>query len=248
MQLGATPGPLPTSATVADALRTAATRLGHRPAITVLRPERRDEQGYASLLKWTSKGAHLLEVEASAEVGDELRLDAPADWITAAVALAAWWSGLTITDRGGGLVTVTDERRAGSGRASTGAPSGGEGGAPADPPTYVTGGGPDGAPTSPTEAEPWSSAVQVFPDQPPIPRAEPGALALRLGDRRWTQSQLLEETGRWGAAGVLGVEADTSRELALLALLRPLRVGRPTVVLDRVDRQAAAADEVDVWA
>jgi uncharacterized membrane protein len=80
--------PQATPADVADAIRVAAARSGHRPAVTVLRHGRRDEQGYASLARWAAKGAHLLEIECLLEPGERIRVGVGPDWTTAAVCYA----------------------------------------------------------------------------------------------------------------------------------------------------------------
>jgi hypothetical protein len=226
------PGDLPPVSGVPDAIRVAATRLGHRPAVTVVRPDRRDEQGFASLQKWAAKGAHLLRDECGLSPGDRLVLDAPADWITTAVAYAAWWVGVAVTDGGdaGGAV-VTDSRPA-----------------PLVDTVFRVGTAMDGAPADASAEEAWSSAVQAWPDEPPPEQGDSETTAVCLRSGTWTQAELLAESARWGAEGVLGVDADVPADIWLPAIVRPLRVGRPTVILDGATREAAAGERVDVWA
>lgn len=208
MRIGRAPGSLPPAQDVASALLRAAGALGHRPAATVVRPDRRDEQGFASLLKWTAKGAHLLEAEALLAPGDRLRLDAPAGWPALAVCLAAWWAGVVVTTEGDADLVVVHEA--------------GEG-------DYAVGEAFDGAPLAPTAVEPWPVAVQTFPDQPPPPRAEPDAPALRTGPVAWTQRELLAAAA--GAPAEVG--ADDPPQRWVPALVRPLVTGEPTTVRAR---------------
>jgi hypothetical protein len=234
VQLGASPGALPASTSIAEALRVAATRLGHRPAVTVLGEGVREEQGFASLLRWAAKGAHLLEIEALTEPGEVLLLDGEVGWATAAVVYAAWWAGL--------VVSTEDEDPT---VAVVGRPPGDRS---PGPDAFVYTLEPYSAGT-PADAEPWTSAVQTFPDQPPSPRGDGDSLALRTGDRTaWTQSELLTASGRWGDEGVLGISADADALSGLLALVRPLRVGRPTVVIAGGGLEAAKAEGIDRWA
>ncbi len=245
MQLSAPLGGLPPVADVATALRVAATRLGHRPAVTMLRPDRRDEQGFASLAQWAAKGAHLLTIEAQLKPGDRLRVAMPAGWTAAAVCLAAWWVGLVVTAGRaagpGGWAEVDDGADVAVVHESWSVPA-------RVSEVYAVGDAVDGAPLASTDAEPWPLAVQAFPDQPPPPGAEPDRDAVEFDGETWTQAELLEAAGRWGFEGALGVAADTLPEVWLPALTRPLLVGRPTVVLAGVDRELADAEGVSVWA
>lgn len=236
MQLGGPPGSLPAAETIPDALRVAATRLGHRPAVTVVRDARRDEQGYASLARWSAKGAHLLTEELRAAPGDRLRLRTSPGWAPLTACLAAWWVGLVVTSSGDAAVTVAEPGPDGL----------------LDPElpgtVFTVGDEPDGTPGVAGEEEPWSVAVQAFPDAPPAARAEPGTPALGVGDDAMSQAELLEASGRWGTDGVLGCSGSPPLEAWLPALVRPLRVGRHTVVVPAgVDRSVAAADGVEVW-
>jgi hypothetical protein len=239
VRLGSLPTRRPRPTDLAAALRSAGQELGHRPAVTVLRPERREEQGVASLAQWAAKGAHLLELDLLLEPGDVLALVAPLGWTSAAVALAAWWSGVTVTlepepDRVD--VAVVEEGH--------------------DPPpgaevVFWLGAAVDGAPVGAVPGEAWVEAVQSFPDQPPTPRAAAELTALVDSGRGWTHAQLLTLVAeRLPQQGTLGLErADAlPAPLALAAVaVRPLLVGRPTVVLRDVERVHAGGEKVAVW-
>jgi uncharacterized protein (TIGR03089 family) len=169
--------PDPDVTDLAAALRGATQRVGAGPAITVLFPDGRQEQGMASLAQWAAKGAHLLELDAMLGPGDTIGLDAPLSWTSAAVCLAAWWAGIAISLDGDAEVVVVHEDRHGAMTADEG---------------YVLGDAIDGGPAGDLDVEPWVRAVQTFPDQPPLPRASADAVALRAGSRSWTQRDLLE--------------------------------------------------------
>ncbi|MCC5947654.1 MAG: hypothetical protein JJT89_04285 [Nitriliruptoraceae bacterium] len=233
---------------VAVAVRQAAHQLGHRPAVTLLLPAGRQEQSAASLAQWAAKGAHLLQTDLFLEPGDEVRLDAPWSWTTAAVALAVWWAG-GVVRLGPGGAPVLDVL----------GPDG-----PADPDGEVltVGDGIDGAPTT-TAGGPgglaWTREAQPFPDQPPPPAGAPDAAAVRSGDTTHHQRALLERAAAMGDAdGTAGlavagtapdgaVHVDPVDALALVAL-RPLLTGAPTLIARGVDQQAAAGDRVRCWA
>lgn len=244
MQLGAPAGPGPVPDHVAAAVRDGAARLGHRPAITQLLPDGRQEQSGASLAQWAAKGAHFLEVDLGLGPGDRLHLDAPLGWTTAAVALAAWWAGITIALRSEHAeVTVAHIARANV------VPSGVE--------VFWLGDGIDGAPTpgqlaqaqpiDPNEA--WVRAVQPFPDQPPPAHATSAAVAVVDADRTTTQAELLQLATTHGGVGTLGLDGpgdDATLDLALLCL-RPLWCSRPTMISRELPRSAAGGDRVAVW-
>lgn len=235
MQLRPPPDPSTVPEDVATALDAAARTLGFRPAVTVLRPDRRDEQGVASLAQWAAKGAHLLEADLGLGPGDRLHVDLPAGWTLAAVCLAAWWAGLTVTTDGDAEVAVVDEGRP--------IP-------PAATDVLRTGAAVDGAPLEACDGEPWAEAVQAFPDAPPPPRAAPDLPAFAAGPRRWGQRELLADAAALGdRRGTLGLTASTADPvLAVLgAAARPIAAQRPTVVLAGADREAAAADRVSTW-
>lgn len=242
MQLAAPTRPDPSARDLATAIRGAQRVIGQGPAITVLFPEGRQEQGMASLAQWTAKGAHLLEADLLLGPGARLVLDAPLSWTSAAVCLAAWWAGVTIDLGPAGRdapseVAVVHEDRLGS-----------------EPPAtevLVLGDAIDGSPHGDTGHEPWVRAVQSFPDQPPVARAAPELVALVAGDRQWTQAELLDAArpADPSPAGTVGIDAATAPGWlgVLAAAVRPLVTGRPTVVLRGVGREAAAGDRVSEW-
>lgn len=232
--LGGTRRPLPAADNIADALRVAAQQFGQRPAVTVLRADRRDEQGYASLAQWAAKGAHLLESEHMLGPGDRMLLAGPAGWLPTAASLAAWWAGITVTFTGTAPVALVHES--------------------AEPPpgcevVLSCGDAVDGSPLGDGGPEPYAIAVQLFPDQPPPPRAAADLVALEIGERTWTQHDLLREVERFGLDGALGIEAAVEPRVWMPAVaVRPLRAGRPTVVLAGGTREQAAAEGVTAWA
>ncbi len=233
MQLGPAPVPPPASPDLAAALTAASRHLGHRPAVTVLRPNRRDEQGMASLAQWAAKGAHLLEADLLLEPGDRIRLDAPLSWTTAAVCLAAWWAGIAVSLDGRAGVAIVHEARP--------APTG-------DTDVLWLGDDVDGSPLAEVDGEPWVRAVQAFPDQPPPPRAGPDLPALVTAARAWTHAAVLEAAAGLGD-GTLGLDgAITDVATGTIAVTaRPLVTGRPTVILDGVGRDAAWGERVATW-
>lgn len=235
MQLTPPARPDPDVLDLGAALRGATAQVGAGPAITVLFPEGRQEQGMASLAQWAAKGAHLLELDAMLAPGDAIGLDAPLSWTSASVCLAAWWAGIAVSLDGDADVTVVHEDRMPVGAAID---------------HYVLGDGIDGGPTGNLDGEPWVRAVQTFPDQPPLPRASAGAVALRSGSRTWTQQDLLEEARRIApGSGTIGVDAtETDPVVGLIAVaVRPLATFRPTVVLRGVEHAAADGDRVAAW-
>lgn len=235
MQLRPPPDPSAVPTDVATGLRQAASSRGFAPAVTVLRAERRDEQGVATLAQWAAKGAHLLEADLGLGPGDRLHLDVPAGWTLAAVCLAAWWAGVTITLDGDTEVAVVDESRP--------VPAG-----VAD--LLRTGAAVDGAPLAVAAGEVWAEAVQPFPDAPPSPRAAAELPALTAGSRRFDQRELLADAAALGEhRGTLGVDAaGLDPVLAVLAVAaRPVALQRPTVVLAGAGRDAAAGDGVATW-
>lgn len=222
----------PPAGDLARALQGAAEVLGHRPAVTVLRPDRRDEQGVASLRQWAAKTAHWLAIEHGLGPGDRLALVGPPGWVPVAVCLGAWWAGVTVTRDGGADVAVVHEAAA----------------APAGCEVVRYGGAVDGSPLAPGDDEPYAIAVQAFPDQPPVPGADADLPALAAGGDSWTQRELIA-AARALPDGTLGLEAPAvAASLWVPALaVHPLTSGRPTVLLDGVDRHAAAGERVDSW-
>ncbi len=236
MQL-ASPDRPPPADDVAGAVRAAQAILGARPVVTVLFPSGRQEQGMTSLAQWAAKGAHLVEADLLLAPGDALHLDAPLSWTSAAVCLAAWWAGVTITLDGDAEVAVLHASRLDR------APAGAED-------VLVVGDGIDGAPVEDVDVEPWVRAVQGFPDQPPPPHADADRVALRAAGGTWTQRELLNRARRLAPdAGTLGVDAGSVEpvEGLVAATLRPLVQGHPTVVLRGVTADAAAGDRVTAW-
>jgi uncharacterized protein (TIGR03089 family) len=234
VQLAPPPGSRPTPPDMPAALRDAAADLGHRPAITLLRPARREEQGVASLAQWAAKGAHLLEADLLLEPGARLALRAPAGWGAATVALAAWWAGLVVTLDGDAEVAVVHEAF--------------------EPPAGAVdvlrlGDAVDGSPIGDVDGEAWAQAVQSFPDQPPVPHGHGDAPALECGVERASQRELIDRVVDGNGYGTLGLDAATVDPVeGLLAVaVRPLVTGRPTVVLAGADRAAAQGEQVAIW-
>jgi uncharacterized protein (TIGR03089 family) len=234
VQLGARPAAPPPADDLAAALRGAATQLGHRPAVTVLRPSRREEQGYASLAQWAAKGAHWCQLEHLLAPGDRLRVEGPPGWLPVAVCLGAWWAGVTVVvGAGDATVAVVHED--------------------ARPPVGCEvvryGDAVDGSPSRPLAQEAYPVAVQTFPDRPPPPEAAPDAPALVVAGRVWTQSELVaaaRELSPGEEVVGLDVAAPPERWVPALAV-RPLVTGRATVLVDGVDRAAAAGERVVTW-
>ncbi|HEX2028315.1 MAG TPA: hypothetical protein VHF25_09990 [Nitriliruptorales bacterium] len=198
-----------------------------------MRTDRREEQGFRSLLKWAAKGAHLLRVECLLEPGDRLMLHAPAGWVSAAVCYAAWWVGLIITVDGDAHVAVHHEALPPPEGADT---------------LFVLGDAPDGSPLGDTPSEAWAAAIQAFPDQPPEPAAARDRSAVMAGDLSWTHAELLQAARQWGDEGALGVLVDAEPAVWLAAVVRPLVTGAATVVLAGADPAATRAEGVTRWA
>jgi uncharacterized protein (TIGR03089 family) len=238
VQLGPPTAALGEATEIAGALVAARDRLGARPAVSLLLASGRQEQAMVSLAQWAAKGAHLLETDLLLEPGDRLRLDAPLSWTTAAVCLACWWAGVVVTLDGPADVEVVRDDDVVTGGPTAATPS----------ERFVLGDGIDGGPLRPGPLEPWVRAVQAFPDQPPPPRAAADRAALALGERLWTQAELLA-LARSTATGPFGVDAATATpvEAVVAVAVRPLVTGRPTVIVREVDRTAADADRVAAW-
>ncbi len=214
---------------------------GHRPAITVIRPDGREEQGFATLAQWAAKGAHLLEIDAMLEPGDHLLLDGPPGWMAAAVCLAAWASGIgVVTDRDHPLaasctVAVFHDSRP----------------TPEHDDVWVWGDAADGSPADADAgdgAEPWAIAVQAFPDAPPPSRASADLPALVADGHAFTQAELIARAVALPQDGVLGLDGVTRPASWIPALVvRPLVTLRSTLLLDRADRLAASGEGVGAW-
>ncbi|MDX1659720.1 MAG: hypothetical protein R3343_12935 [Nitriliruptorales bacterium] len=227
--------PLPQS--LAEGLRAAADHRGHRPAVTVLRDDRREEQGFASLAQWAAKGAHLLEVDFHLGPGERLAVSGPPGWMPAAVCLAAWWIGAEVTSEVPGATSaVLHESWEGDAASEA----------------LWFGDAVDGSPTDGQLEPAYPVEVQAFPDQPPIPRARPDLPALATPARRFTQEELIEEAAtRWDRDQVLGLDLATDPDplLWMIAVAaRPAVTGLATVVVAGPDRSAADAERVGVWA
>lgn len=222
----------PPAPDLAGTLRSAAEVLGQRPAVTVLRADRRDEQGAASLRQWAAKTAHWLAIEHGLGPGDRLSLVGPPGWVPVAVCLGAWWAGVLVTRDGRADVAVVAE--------------GAEAPAGAEVVRYGT--AIDGSPLGPTADEPYAIAVQSFPDQPPAPGAQPSLPALEVDGRVRTQAELLTAARALpdGTLGIPGTDLPADRWVPALAV-HPFTSGRPTVLLDGVGRDAAAGERVDSW-
>lgn len=232
MQLRPPPGPLPPVDDVPTALRQAARQLGQLPAVTVYLPGARHEQGVASLSQWAAKGAHLLELDLMLTPGDRVRLDAPASWTTAAVALAVWWTGGVVALEGDATIAVLDPARRPPASAHE---------------VLHVGDGIDGAPTS-SQLTAWTHEAQPMPDDPPMPRGTAASPALLAGGRSFDQASLLAMAARQGD-GTVGVEdekGDAVDQLVAIAL-RPLVTGRPTVIVRGVARDVADGERVATW-
>jgi len=238
---------------VATALEQARAALGQRPAITVLHGGpggaggvgSRHEQGFTSLAGWVAKGAHLIRDELGLGPGDELGLAGPACWPIAAVALAAWWMGVTLVPAEGAEVAVVHTASGG--------------GTAAGATLLWVGDAMDGTGTLDAArpwGEWWTEAVIPFPDHAPVPSRDGGLVAVRDADASHSQRALLGTMN--DASGVIGmirrpsttssIDADA---LALIAL-RPLVTGSATVVLVDVDdaslERIAAAERIASWA
>ena len=218
---------------VAAAVRLTARRAGHRPAMTLLAPEGRQEQSFASVAQWVSKTAHWIELELLLETGDRLGLVGPPGWVPAVAALGAWWAGLT--------VVVGDEAAAADVVLAHG-----DGVPEVQGDLVVWGWAFDGTPTTPGPADAFTHVVQPFPDDPPQPRGTAPSPALDDGTDVATQAATLD-TLRDAPARTVGVPAATTDWLATAAV-RPLLTARPTVILaPGVDRSAADGDRVADW-
>jgi uncharacterized protein (TIGR03089 family) len=252
VQLGPPAAALGEATDVAAALVAARDRLGARPAVSLLLATGRQEQAVVSLAQWAAKGAHLLEADLLLEPGDRLRLSAPLSWTTAAVCLACWWAGVVVVlDGPADVEVVYDDGATGEETVGSAAGTAVDASRPSEPgpvERLVVGDGIDGGPTRAGPLEPWVRAVQTFPDQPPSPRASGDRPALVLGDRSWTQAELLAVARSMGT-GPIGVDATTvaPAEGIVAVVVRPLVTGRATVIVRGVDRTSAAGDRVAAW-
>ncbi len=226
---------------MAAALTAAVAALGQRPAVTVIAPDSRQEQGFASLAGWAAKGAHLLRDELGLGPGDVLGVDAPPSWPLAAVALAAWWVGVALGPVAPGRPSVVHEGRP---------DPGGD--------VWWLGDGIDGAPVDPgtTVGEAWTAAVIPYPDRPPAPGAGPDLAAVMDPDGAITTQRALL-TAWCDDEGVLGIRRDgapAGPDPAGLGRLvaRPLVTGRATVITVGITdaderRRITMAERVSRW-
>lgn len=242
MRLPGAPGDAPTSTDVPDLLMTAAHALGHRPAVTVVSPSLRTEQGVASLAAWCAKGAHLIADELGLAPGDVLGLDAPPSWTTAAVCLAAWWAGVTIVAGDDADVVVVHARRRRPDAARI----------------VVVGDDIDGGDAGVDPDDTWTLLAQSFPDRAPEARGGPDAIAVRLATTTLTQRGLIARAHEGpdgtlglvahGASGPVGAGRDESTVDALVAVaLRPLVRAASTVVALDVDPDTVTREGVAHW-
>jgi hypothetical protein len=233
VQIGRLPARTDVPDTIPGALAARASTLGHRPAVTMLGPGGREEQGFASLAQWAAKGAHLLQLDLLLQPRDRIAIVGPPGWMPAAIAHAAWWAGLVVTDGGADVAVVHADHLE--------AVDAGE--------LLVWGDEVDGTPATDAGPEPWAVAVQAFPDQPPAIAASPDAPALDLADDQRTHADVVAALR--DQDGTLGVEAVRSPGLAdwLTPLAaRPAVTGRATVLLrEGTDRSAAEGERVTRW-
>ncbi|MEX0868693.1 MAG: hypothetical protein WD011_03385 [Nitriliruptoraceae bacterium] len=226
---------------IAAAMIDAAARYGHAPAVTVRSATHRSEQSYAGLAQWVAKGAHLLESlvdensvvigNGDATPGPRVGLDAPPSWIAASAALATWWIGGTITLGGPAPIMIRDEHRARSSDANAA--------------VFCVGAAIDGGPTGTCDGESWPQTVQPFPDNPPPPQFLRTALRAETDH---TPDDLLAIAADQGTGRAALRAGSTDAVTALVAVaLRPLVIGRSTVVLDGVDDSAADEERVTTW-
>lgn len=249
MQLSAprAEGPLPRD--IAVAIREGAGRLGHRPAVSVLLAEGRQEQATASLAQWAAKGAHLFELDLLLGPGDEVRLDAPWSWTSAAVALGVWWAGgvVRLGREGDATVAVVG---------TDGVPGTAED-------VYLVGDGIDGGPppgSTDRDLSRWTRAAQPLPDQPPPAHASGEACAIRAAGEELNQAEALQRAldvlGGEGTVGLAIDAADVPQDAVavdaidalLLITLRPLVTDAPTVVVRGTSTVTARGDKVRRWA
>jgi len=256
----------PSAQDVAAALAGAVSALGQRPAITGLRPDGRREQGFASLSGWVAKSANLLSGEFGLGPGDRVGLAGPPSWPLAAVALSAWWVGVTVVAaRTDGIdlavVHVAQSRStSGSGHASL------------PPEVLWFGDALDGTDdgmddgmddlarglASPS-GEWWADAVTPHPDRPPAAAHDGALIALTTPDGSTVSQRALLDmlaTDPGGAIGILRtgqrdvlLRDDAALLLATLAL-RPLVTGSASVVVEADDdarERIVAAERIARW-
>ena len=242
---------LPRSDVFSDALNHAVASRGHAPAVTVIDRDGRHEQGMVSLAQWASKGAHLLTGTLGLPPGAVVAVDLAPSWTSAAVCMAAWWSGLGVVIVGDGVVPQrADVAVCTDSPSADVAPKTGQGhhSQQATPlqPTFWVGTSRDGIPEH-DGLTGWTDEVQWLPDAPPPPRNVEG-VALTCGSRTWTMPDLLAEARSW-QSGTVGIEVGATELVdAIMAVaVRPVASGHPTVVIDGVPRAEADGDRVAYW-
>lgn len=229
MQLGSAHGARGAQS-LPEALSEASARLGHRPAISLVLADGRQEQSFTSVAQWASKTAHWLQLDHGADADLTMGIVGPPGWVPAVAALGAWWLGLQV---------VT-----GSGASSADVVIAG----PGSDGTVAWGYAFDGSGEADAAMFTWT--VQEFPDHPPAPSGGPGLSALTDGATFLTQHDLLD---KWrDATGAAGADASGTAGAAgawlHAAAVRPLLAGRPTVLLGPgVERGAAEGDRVTDW-
>lgn len=216
-------------------LSACAAALGQRPAVTVLRPQGRQEQGFVTLAQWAAKGAHLLQTDAFLTPGDVVFVDMPPSWQLASVCAAVWWAGGTVATDGpaGAVAAVVHELRM----------------PPSDVEVcFVVGDAVDGGTTVASTLPAWTDESALFPDAPPACAATADGAALRTADGTLTHAEAIEAVS--GQTDVLGLDVDDLTGSGVLEVAaRPVVVGRATVVLATgTPRSDADGDAVGHWA
>ncbi len=228
------PGPPAPPSDLAAGLATCARERGQRPAVTVLSPAGRAEQGYVTLAQWAAKGAHLLAMDLAAGPGTRVLVDVPAGWTLAATCAAVWWVGGTVvlgndTDVAGAIVHETRPR-------------------PTAPEVYRVGDAVDGGLLEAGGDLVWAEEVQAFPDTPPPSGARADLPALDDGTTVLTHGDLVAALA--AERGSLGLDLATFHGAAVREVAaRPLVTGSTTLVLaGGLDRTEAAGDRITTWA
>jgi hypothetical protein len=226
--VGSRPGP---TGDVASALSNATGMLGQRPAVTGHVLGQRREQGFASLAGWVAKGANLLALERGLGPGDRLGLAGPPGWPLAAIALSAWWIGMTVVPARGIAPDRIEVQVVHVG--STGVDVDGD--------VLWFGDEVDGTGAAPsTLGEQWTDAVTPHADRPPIAPHDGSLVAFAdHGGASATQGELLATIAQdpGGALGIVRVghedllaRPDAATMLSAVAL-RPLVTGAASVVI-----------------
>ncbi len=251
------------SSDLATALSAAVAHLGQRPAVTAHVAAGRHEQGFLSLAGWASKGANLLRDEFGLTAGDRLGLASPPGWPLAAVALSAWWLGITIVPASAPGLSLTVRHVAVPGDVA------GQHGVVRSGDVLWIGDALDGTGVPPVPGEEcWTDAVIPHPDRAPPPQRDGTSIAIDLS---WTvdpnvtgvdavstqlQSLAAASTNHDGVLGILryGDEDLLTRPDAVARLValvvRPLVTGAASVVAFAQDEALDAissAERVVRW-